>query len=193
MSFIPVGFAEAVLEFSIPGDAGPALVVIGVDPGGSQNTQQTADNIADTMNNTPGFMDPVSIDVTFEGVTVYEKIAAGVTQIATNSTSQAGRQAGDIEPPQVAVLVQKSTGLAGRSNRGRMYVPGPVAAAVESDGRLTTTYQGQVQTAMNAFLADLSTNLAPMVLLHADPAATPTTVTSLVVQSKVATQRRRLR
>lgn len=99
-------------------------------------------------------------------------------------------------PPQVAVLVRKSTGLAGRQHRGRMYLPGPLVQDVGAAGTFAGT--STMQVAVDSFVTVLQGNdwIADLMLLHADPLLPPSALLSqpygLIVESKVATQRRRL-
>lgn len=103
-------------------------------------------------------------------------------------------------PPNSAILVQKRTALGGRQNRGRMFLPpawigeGNVDHLGNIDANLSTI-QGYVAN-MFGFLVD--GELIPVVLHTAnppgeDPPATPAPITQMSVQSKLATQRKRMR
>jgi len=98
----------------------------------------------------------------------------------------------DAEAPSVAVLVEKVTNFGGRANRGRFFVPGISYGDVAVGGGLASEPQTFFQTQANAFLARLDTEGLDMVLLHG-ASSDPTTVTSLNVDGRAATQRRRLR
>ena len=98
-------------------------------------------------------------------------------------------------PPNVAVLVQKKTGLTGRKNRGRLYFPGFVGEGdVDANGIIDSDVLATMQGHFDDFLTavNASTTNIDMAILHHD-ASTPTPVTSLVVSNLVATQRRRIR
>lgn len=106
-------------------------------------------------------------------------------------------------PSNVALLVKKATNRGGRRGRGRMYVPWIVDEAQCDDvGQLAGAYRTSLQAAFTNFLTDLAAAAptgpnAPMYLLHSSGGSTtpgaPNEVTSLTVDSLVATQRRRLR
>lgn len=99
------------------------------------------------------------------------------------------------QPPQVAILVNKVTGVGGRPGRGRMYIPGASDTDVDADGSLQTPYLAAWQSALDDLRTDLiAADLEPS-LLHGDssPAPTPYAITQLQVAGLVATQRRRLR
>lgn len=99
-------------------------------------------------------------------------------------------------PANVAAIIQKQSGLAGRRNRGRMYFPYLDETRVDQSGRLGASYQTDFQTAADAIYTVMtplgSANLETPVLLHSEAPTTPTVVTSLTVSPIVATQRRRL-
>jgi hypothetical protein len=97
-------------------------------------------------------------------------------------------------PVQVAVLVRKVTGQIGRTNRGRFYIQGLTAAALDtSSANLTTDALANWQGYVTTFLDQVQTTVGNMAILHRDDALLPTTVNSLEVESLLATQRRRLR
>lgn len=106
-----------------------------------------------------------------------------------------GETSGNAVPPQVAVLIRKNTVQGGRKGQGRFFLPGIPEAGVSSAGVLDQAYVNDIQAAMDAFHESLADQLMPMLLLHSVEGSSdlPLAVTRLVVQSKVATQRRRLR
>jgi hypothetical protein len=99
----------------------------------------------------------------------------------------------EIDAPQVTLLIRKTTALGGRANQGRMFHPGVAEGGTQSGGILTVNELVPLQTAFNNFHADFVTQGLPMVLLHNNEELTPTPITALSVETKVATQRRRLR
>lgn len=135
------------------------------------------------------------------------KVGQGTTDLievtATGATSS-GASAGTYMPPQVCVLVKKTTGNAGRKNRGRTYVPfaSPIASVAEN-GHIDNAYRNGFQDAMDTFLAGLVTAGAPMCIANKtfNQALPPHHVTHIdsgplvvgyTVEGVVATQRRRL-
>jgi hypothetical protein len=103
-----------------------------------------------------------------------------------------GGQVGDGVPAQVAVLCKKNTNLGGRQGRGRMYIPGLDETTVGENGSIAPGTVVLWQTEVDAFEAALGPATDGMVLLHGN-SLSPTEVTSLVIDGRVATQRRRLR
>lgn len=97
-------------------------------------------------------------------------------------------------PNNCAVLVAKISTSGGRRNRGRMYIPCPAETAVDGAGVLSTGERGAWQTAMNAWIeGEFTAGWGSPAILHQTPPYAPTTITNLVVRSKIATQRRRMR
>lgn len=105
-----------------------------------------------------------------------------------------GAASGSAVPPNVSLLVNKVTALGGRRNRGRSFWPGFTESDVDPGGFINNEYLAFVQARCTDYLNQLSTAGASMVVLHSDAGfGGPPTVAEYVAQSRVATQRRRLR
>lgn len=124
--------------------------------------------------------------------------ADGSFKVWDDATTEAGTAtANTYLPPAPAYVVSKNTGFAGRSQRGRLYLPG-VQDNVGEDGVLDTTDQSNKQTAMTNLLAavDADASVDYCVLLHDEETsveATPTRITSFTVRSLIGTMRPRMR
>jgi hypothetical protein len=110
-----------------------------------------------------------------------------------------GTNAAPGEPPMVAVLVRKNTGQPGRSNRGRMYLPGISEDGIDHLGMLTEVYRTGWQGVINSFhSAVLAADFVPCLFHNVDtfpaaPSELPTDIANFSVEPRVATQRRRNR
>jgi hypothetical protein len=110
---------------------------------------------------------------------------------------QAGGHGADCLPLNCSYLVQKKTAFAGKRNRGRWYLAGADKNAV-TGSTVGATMKGIIQTALDAFgneiKDDETTYQAPMlpVILHGSAGA-PTEINNFVVESRLATQRGRMR
>lgn len=114
---------------------------------------------------------------------------------AVDSGNVPGTNAGPQAPPNVAILVRKNTGFGGRAGRGRFFLPGFPEGNIGAAGELGGTSFSDLQSDVNAlFNAWVTAGLVPT-LLHnvGSPISAPIPITSFTVDSKVATQRRRLR
>lgn len=111
-----------------------------------------------------------------------------------------GGSGGDQLPTNVAILIQKRTGLAGRRHRGRLFLGGVPLSFVNTNGvpnALKAATLVEVQTNADNFLTSMLSSegggaCTPLVL-HPTPHPQGTVITALSVQAQLATQRGRLR
>lgn len=190
--FIPEGFGTASVRMQLPGESGPGYNVFGLEREGTLTALQTAQQWGDAINNAGSPWTLLSNEVLTDQVEVRLKIG-GELHVAAVALTVTGGDASAMAPPQVSWLIKKTTGFAGRSNRGRFFLPGAVEGAIDAGGALTPTALSNLQIAASQFLGDLGTLGQEMVVLHENPALTPRVVTALVVDARVATQRGRLR
>lgn len=126
-----------------------------------------------------------------------------------------GALTGAAASPNVSFLVHKRTALGGRRGRGRLYLPGVLEADVDEGGNVAAARHTAVQDAVIAWRDDINaivflTGPVDMMLEHEPPtewilvdgqprrsptgtAPDPSFVTSVSLDTMVATQRRRLR
>lgn len=100
--------------------------------------------------------------------------------------------------PNSAVLIQKRTAVGGRRNRGRFYQPGfSIRNQITAAGVIDPDYLFDLQTNIDLFMTHVNAGTGfqstDLVVLHSSAPSTPAVITSLTADSKVATQRRRLR
>lgn len=133
-------------------------------------------------------------NVTFDKVRVkYGPNATGPAEEFGGSAS--GAVSGESVEPSVAALVTKNTSLGGRQGRGRFYLPGMPESYLNPGGDLTSTGMLQGQSCADAWLAAMNTANIPPVLLHGVGTSdtTPEEITSLTLQGRYGSQRRRNR
>lgn len=112
-------------------------------------------------------------------------------------TPEVGARANTAMSPQVALLIKKNSGLGGRRNRGRMYLPWPAEGDIDTNGRLLAPMLTVLQTTA-AQLASLDGggssggNFSGLFILHDAGPFPPTAITGFAASPVVATQRRRL-
>lgn len=109
-----------------------------------------------------------------------------------------GTDGANTTPTNTAILVDKKTGVAGRRNRGRMFLWQPQEGQVDNNGYLQALVQSGIQTRVQQWIDQsyLNANVDRWVLLHHSGSATPTIPPVTVypqVAAQVATQRRRMR
>lgn len=191
---IPPGFAELWFGYNIASDPETMFIALGVDLAPGETATQVAAN--DMLGVGIAELDNVASNAyTLGPGHVIFGNDGGDIRIDGNTTPVPGLRAGEALPPNCAMLVRKLTASGGRRNRGRMYVPAVTEADVGSLGVINTAWQATVNAAMNALYIALvnSARIDQIVLFHDTAPFTPTVVTGLELQPKIATQRRRLR
>jgi hypothetical protein len=115
------------------------------------------------------------------------------TDVREDLVSIGGALTGQMNSPNVCALLQLTSGLVGRKNRGRIFLPGILADEdVLTDGSIDPTARAAIQDNMDDLGAALAAVDVHPVILHSG-VGTPTSVSGLTVASYTATQRRRLR
>ena len=190
---IPVGYGQ--INWKMGGSALPtgAEVTMGIDISAALITQAEVANLA-----IEGWDAEIApwISDGFELTSVLVKYGPDATGPSIEiGASVNGEHAGVGAPPNVAYLLKKITADGGRAGRGRLYVPGVPEAQVDSAGLLTSTVRNGLDAGWEAFAAAFVAEAIGFVVLHQDgsPISTPSPITSLVVDNRVATQRQRLR
>lgn len=190
---IPPGYMQITYNWTSPNFVtGRAATVFGVQYGlPVEVAANTFGNAAETA------LLPV-MDTTVELSTVE---AITETQGAEIAVGVAGADQLTAPPPNVATLVRKLTDRRGRRAQGRLFFPGMIDEADVSElGVFLPAALTIIQTAVSAWLTEIegSGETGGMVILQnsegiSEPLDPPPSVTGLVVDSRVASQRRRLR
>lgn len=131
-------------------------------------------------------------------VGMYYPTATGAASMSTTSTGASyASTTGPIHAPQVCVVVSLRTATAGRSYRGRVYIPYRLAGVL-ANGSVNTAGQTACATAVSAVqaavVAGCSINsVAAVPAVFSRTTGNQTTITQLLVGSQCDTQRRRNR
>lgn len=195
---IPPGFAQLNFRLLVSGDPDEMIFTLGVE---------NPDGVADPVNIAgrayAAFEEVWSaswmhLGFTFVGVTARVGQDGGGTVDGEWVDPYDGTINSPSPPNNTALLVRKQTGVAGRRNKGRMYAPcfNLAEGDVSNAGIISSGVVSSLQTSWTAFweaLQDPLTRDMQPVLFHSEAPTTPTPVTSFSVQTKVATQRTRLR
>lgn len=186
---IPTGYAHVQHFFS--GGAAPngAAVTYGVQltgsVGGSTRAAELHDAFADA------WMSQVTSQITLSETRIkYGPNSVGPTYSFTTAVN--GTNGGPPTPPNTAFIIEKKAALGGRKNRGRFYLPGVDGDEYLANGQISSSRLTGLISACTTFFNALVTLESPMVILHATT-SDPTTVTELVPDPVLGTQRRRLR
>lgn len=186
---IPPGYANVAHVFELSASTQTAVVTYGVQLQGTEFGETRAALLHDMVDD---HMLNATSTVWTLARTLLKYGPSSTGPLFEFSLPTAGRNPGAASPPQVAALIRKRTSFGGRSQRGRMYWPGMIDDNVDSIGELLNGYVLGFQSDINDWRTALAGNDLPMVLLH-NASSDPTPVTSLNLDTTVATQRRRLR
>lgn len=197
---IPDGFAEINVRWSLSGDPEVMTVAYGVETS-AVTPADVQDLVDDHYAEWATFMANWSSDYSLVGLSCKAHIGASFFEAENLLVTGGGGGAVAVPVQNTALLVRKSTGLAGRANRGRWYLPAGRLAEVDVNntgiidsadvtviqGEITTLTTGLASTPFGGALVLLHTETAPGV----GPDATP--ITLFTLDNRVASQRRRLR
>lgn len=117
-----------------------------------------------------------------------------ILQSLTNITPVSGSSASAALPNQCAIVVTLKSGIPGRSNRGRAYLPMGCAGILANDGQLTSTQAGTIATAFASMLTAVKSGIAPIQPVVASPThGSSKNLVSVSVDTRFDVQRRRAR
>ena len=161
-----------------------------IGTGSVMGAQALAEKVAADF--APDLMAILSVNYGLDTIEVRQVTAPG-TEGWDESVSLGGGSSGDSLPPQVAALVAKNTGLFGRRNRGRNYLP-PPSEAEQAGGLLSAGAIAVYEAAVGAMISFnylLGPEQAYRMIIYHDDLATYTDVTNVVCRQPLATQKRR--
>lgn len=190
---IPDGYGQAAYRFSLTGDPEVMISTMGVNWESRGGTPQAA---AEAMRDqfVAEYDGPSLIaGWSFLGVTLKAQDGGGSPGIFEAPALEIGAASVESPPQNVTTLVKKTSALGGRSGRGRMFLP-PFnldETSVANNGMIDPATLVTMSAGITAAFYHVA-----CVLLHdsaAPGAPGPTPITQLLLDGRVATQRRRLR
>lgn len=200
--FIPEGFGEAKLIWDVTGRTNPITTTIGFTP----NIGSTPDEAIESMwtnfagtSGAPCAAAQMRSQFTFVGIQwLYNDAGVMIAGATTEAPVVGTADPATTVPVGETLLIQKRTARVGRRFRGRMYFPAlqVTEGAVDHMGNLSSAAMSALHTIFDSTLANLPDDgTCTTVILHAGTGTlpAPTPITSFGIQSKMATQRRRLR
>lgn len=188
-TIVPAGFAELAFRHVLAGRGDEMVCTIGIEVTGAMSDSDWGD-LADTWG--VEIVDAtMRSSITFLGMQV--RLPAGV--LGTFGTPTVGGGVAAIMPPNNAILVNKHTGLGGRKNRGRFYLPSVPEGSVDESGVIEAVHLAGLQLAIDDWQTAVAAiaDVGFLFVLHSDALDAPTEITSLTVNPIIATQRQRLR
>lgn len=200
---VPLDFAEVHMKTALTGDTEPFVTSFGIRAISADFSQTDADAISTVCANfwlSNSYGGTSGAFIPSQGSYLGVSVAVGPSGIGPlfDSAVNAGGGAGTttLLTQNTTYLVKKSTGLGGRKNRGRWYLPFVREANVNDVGTVDGATMSYLQDRVDQFLIDIPALGSPVgviVLLHTLEADDPANLTAMPVDGRVATQRRRLR
>lgn len=196
---IPVGFAQTVIEIQLAGKPTPFGVTLGIDPPPLFTPAAIAEAVYESLIQSGSMFSATpseawSQDYTLVGVHATLMDASGPL-LGDFTDPRSGDVVTQVTPPNTAILVRKGTASGGRQGRGRSYWPNVwwAETGISNAGIIESAVLVQIQARLNVWMDELGERNMTPVLLHSSAELPPYPITSMQVQSLVATQRRRLR
>lgn len=202
---VPAGMYVAKLLWRMDGDSETMISTIGVRPadGPPESLVEVAKSVSEAWHGAfeNEVLNPAYVFVGADALTPGD----GGSEVATYIEADGrGTQANNCLPNNCALLVKKNTGKGGRRNRGRMFLPAGYLPNTEVNHTgAISGWAGTMQSNINQFyenLTDLTilggtdrVALQPVLFHNGAPGPTPTDVTQLLVDNKIATMRERMR
>lgn len=190
MPVIPPGFMQTNFTFANPGAEGEVFITPAWEISGGV-TEADLEDMCTAW--TLSVQTQLSSLTTFLGITAYvgnDGADPSIVEFFLDAPV-AGGDGSIAAPINTAWLVRKSTGAAGRRNRGRLYLPGVTAGDLNDDATIAPAKYTAFASELDQWFTSHGIE-GGMVILHNNELA-PTPVTSLSLDEKVATQRGRLR
>lgn len=182
---IPPTYYEAAFTHSFSGSLRSAVCTLGLHYGGASFTTDAPSVPAAWRTN----IIPLMTTITFFSLCTLRD-ASGT--VFTEPETLGGSHSTSPAPTNIAWLVRKDTGVGGRKNRGRFYLPGMGEVDVDGVGNISSASLTAVQAGLNGLVTDLFTAGFDPVILH-NSVMTPTPVINLIVEGLAGTQRQRMR
>lgn len=192
---VPLGQFQSVIEWRLTGDLEPMVVTLGTShPDPDVDATGMAFVIGSSLLDSPlGLAGNILQGYTLNRVITYKQEGGGFS-VGELNLGVVGTVVSATMPQNCAVLVRKNTALAGRKQRGRWYMPPAYVneATVDGTGTINAVGVAAMQGYINQFRTELDERGAVPVLFHSDGLPS-TPITSFTVDSRIATQRKRLR
>ncbi len=184
-TLIPPNYYEVGFVHTRLNSARPAVCVLGVNYTGSSFSTDFPFVALAWANN---MMQSVNSEWTLHEVHARDQLG----QVVSLALGTAGSASHPAAPPNVSFLQRKKTGLGGRRNHGRLYLPGVSEQDIDDGGIVSGSKLTELNNNMSNMLSAWQTVHFFYVLLHEAPHA-PTPITQFQWDDLCATQRRRLR
>lgn len=196
---IPNGYGQATMSWTNSELAAPVTVTCGyANTVAFHPVDENAESIYLFWTASPGpcLASFMQVGWTFQGVYCLQRSATGVLTSNTYAAPINGTMTatGGGQPAYSPLVVSKTTAIAGKAFRGRMYPPMTYSneGSVSLGGNIETVVAlPQIRASYSALFNDWEASDIPPFLLHSDVGTPPTAINTFFVRPVVGTQRRR--
>jgi hypothetical protein len=196
-NFLGSGYANWIPTFTLDGSTKIFQTVFQIKTTGA-TTAEAVDTFMRTW--TTGSSRPFAVAQMYVGYTLAKSEAylntAGVVTYFLNETAVVGTKSGSNGTPiNTSILIKKNTGIVGKRYRGRFMLPNMWVpeSDISQAGIIGSTGIAAVQTLWNSTMSDMLASDSDFVLGHSTSEVLPTPFTTVTVQPKIGTMRRRIR
>lgn len=195
MPEIPEGFAQINYVFGLTGDNEEMMVTDGLGLNATESTDDLAIVNAAFAAFQTRFKAFFYSAYTIKRADARLNRGAGIISVSSSATPVAGTGSSQPLPQNCAYLIHKQTAAGGRSGKGRWYMPSAAEGVVDSVGNIDSATITAMNTACAGYISDMGAIIGvdSTFLLHSLVGDIPNAVVSMVLDGKIATQRRRLR
>lgn len=193
---IPNLFSLATITFTTVGVARPQQITMGLQPGvGLTPAQQNAALRGALIGAVNRPFSAANMDNQYSCVEskILYRNASGVLLSHIDTGIVVGTKVIDPLPLNTSVILRKVTSFAGKKYRGRCLLPPMFFNEADVDNAGNISAVATYQTIWDNAYASLVAGAVPPVLLHDDPALTPTAINSFSVNTRIGTIGKRLR
>lgn len=214
MGYFPSGYGEMIVRYGIDGDDEDKTVSMGFSSALGNDEPSLSAAAAEFRTEWLAALHAAGASSMFtpwrlRGFRWSFRVGSDVHE-GENPTELVGTASADSPVTHTALFIKKRSGLAGAGNKGRMFLPcwGIQDSDIDPAGTVDSTEVDDFQTRFDNFATACAAGDVNLVILHgliqsenpspppkylyAIPTDPPVLLTSFVVASKVATQRRRL-
>ena len=192
------GFGIAKINFACPVGTGHAQCefAFAQEETSVFNVANTAEQIRSSF--ATRLMPYLSDIASLTSVNVTMNAANLISQATTTHAPVAGGESANPVSPAVALLLHKSTGLVGRENRGRMYLPYLATNLLYQPDQISAGNAAAINTSIAAWLSDMNGSsevIVPYLIRKTDNPLQnySVAVTTITAETVLATHRRRQR
>lgn len=202
---VPQQHAQVIHSFLTPGDPDPYAITYGVKITNPPVVALTENDLAEQLDNIfqTNLQAQISAPIGVAQTEIFwQQGAVGEPPaVGTYAGGWGGGNAGatSILPQNSAFLLHKRTNRAGRTGRGRLYLPGVPEGSVDNVGNVSPGTVTGLNTALASWVADIlnASDFEYMCLFHdslgSAALVVPTPIASITCDPVIGTQRRRLR